>query len=134
MDKCYNMDCDDHDAKAPNGCYFSTGPNKCMGFVSKEKWRAKMIGLGLGKLSDPEYGCTPEGEEGIKMQDENKKGGLPPNDTGCGRMSAKSVLLHKIERCRKELRSLQTLEESIQWENLSVKEEELLWHYFSMSR
>jgi len=65
------------------------------------------------------------------MQDENKKGGLPPNATGGSRMGARSVLLDKIERCKKELRSLQTLEKSIQWEGISVKEEELLWHFFS---
>ena len=108
MEKCFNIHCDDHNAEAENGCHFPDEPNKCMGFISKETWRKKM--------------------------EDNKKGGLPPNATGGSRMGARSVLLDKIERCKKELKSLQTLEESIQWENLSVKNEEFLWHYFSSRR
>jgi len=136
MDKCYNGACDDYDPCVEHNCRWRNRASTelCWGFVGKEQMKKEHIksSLGLGKLSDPEYGCTPE-RNGVNMGD-NKKGGLPPNNTGCSRMSARSVLLDKIERCKKELRSLQTLEESIQWENLSVKDEELLWHYFSSRR
>lgn len=66
--------------------------------------------------------------------EDNKKGGLPPNNPGCRRMSAKNVLLDKIKRCQKELEALTTLDASIRWDLLDPQQEELLWHYFITNR
>ena len=70
------------------------------------------------------------------MGNEETKGGLPPNNTGGSRMGARDFLLDKINRCKRELNALQTLEESIDWEIIDEdkKTEEMLYHYLSSSQ
>ena len=65
--------------------------------------------------------------------EDNKKGGTPPN-TGDSRMNAGAVLDDKIERCEMKLNSLKALKDSINWETLSKKDEELLWHLFVLKK
>jgi len=68
------------------------------------------------------------------MTDENKKQTKTKltghGHTGAYRMNARSVLNEKIKRVKEEFLALETLSRRIPWDELSVEEEQELWHYF----
>lgn len=61
----------------------------------------------------------------------NKQESLENIGAGCGRMSAKNVLIHSVERKNRRVEALNILIKNIPWDSLSEKDEGLLWGLFT---
>ena len=66
-------------------------------------------------------------ERSKKMNESRKRNNEILGSNGPMRMNAHNVLKSNIKKAERRLESLQTLERSIDWDNLNDKDDESLW-------
>lgn len=65
---------------------------------------------------------------------DNKKAQVDAINCGACRQHTRGVIGEKIKRLQREIESLQTLLDNINWDKLTSTQESALWNYFISNR